>query len=31
VKALGFRLEAQADSVLSGPEGNLEHFVSFSA
>jgi 23S rRNA (cytidine1920-2'-O)/16S rRNA (cytidine1409-2'-O)-methyltransferase len=30
VKALGFRLEAQADSVLSGPEGNLEHFVSFS-
>jgi 23S rRNA (cytidine1920-2'-O)/16S rRNA (cytidine1409-2'-O)-methyltransferase len=31
VKALGFRLEAQADSVLLGPEGNLEHFVSFSS
>lgn len=26
--ALGFTLEAQADSVLAGPEGNLEHFLS---
>jgi 23S rRNA (cytidine1920-2'-O)/16S rRNA (cytidine1409-2'-O)-methyltransferase len=25
--ALGLRLFGQADSVLSGPEGNLEHFV----
>jgi len=31
VKLLGFSLEAQADSVLSGPEGNLEHFVSLKA
>jgi 23S rRNA (cytidine1920-2'-O)/16S rRNA (cytidine1409-2'-O)-methyltransferase len=28
VKALGLTVEAQADSVLAGPEGNLEHFVS---
>lgn len=26
--AFGFTFEAQADAVLSGPEGNLEHFVS---
>jgi 23S rRNA (cytidine1920-2'-O)/16S rRNA (cytidine1409-2'-O)-methyltransferase len=31
VKLMGFSLEAQADSVLSGPEGNLEHFVSLKA
>jgi 23S rRNA (cytidine1920-2'-O)/16S rRNA (cytidine1409-2'-O)-methyltransferase len=31
VKALGLTVEGQADSVLSGPEGNLEHFVSLRA
>jgi 23S rRNA (cytidine1920-2'-O)/16S rRNA (cytidine1409-2'-O)-methyltransferase len=31
VQALGFTLEAQADAVISGPEGNLEHFVSLKA
>jgi 23S rRNA (cytidine1920-2'-O)/16S rRNA (cytidine1409-2'-O)-methyltransferase len=31
VKALGLTLEAQADAVISGPEGNLEHFVSLRA
>jgi 23S rRNA (cytidine1920-2'-O)/16S rRNA (cytidine1409-2'-O)-methyltransferase len=30
-KRLGFTLEAQADAVISGPEGNLEHFVSLRA
>lgn len=29
--ALGLRVEARADSVLAGPEGNLEHFVSLRA
>jgi 23S rRNA (cytidine1920-2'-O)/16S rRNA (cytidine1409-2'-O)-methyltransferase len=28
-EALGLRVHGQADSVLSGPEGNLEHFVWF--
>jgi 23S rRNA (cytidine1920-2'-O)/16S rRNA (cytidine1409-2'-O)-methyltransferase len=27
-KALGFTVDARADAVISGPEGNLEHFVS---
>jgi 23S rRNA (cytidine1920-2'-O)/16S rRNA (cytidine1409-2'-O)-methyltransferase len=31
VKALGLSVEAQADAVISGPEGNLEHFVSLRA
>jgi 23S rRNA (cytidine1920-2'-O)/16S rRNA (cytidine1409-2'-O)-methyltransferase len=31
VKAHGLAVEAQADSVISGPEGNLEHFVSLRA
>jgi predicted rRNA methylase YqxC with S4 and FtsJ domains len=25
--ALGFEKRAQADAVIAGPEGNLEHFV----
>jgi 23S rRNA (cytidine1920-2'-O)/16S rRNA (cytidine1409-2'-O)-methyltransferase len=31
VTALGLTVEAQADAVISGPEGNLEHFVSLRA
>ncbi len=31
VRALDLKVEAQADSVLSGPEGNLEHFISLRA
>lgn len=31
VKALGLTVEAQADAVLAGPTGNLEHFVSVRA
>jgi 23S rRNA (cytidine1920-2'-O)/16S rRNA (cytidine1409-2'-O)-methyltransferase len=29
-QALGFQLQGQADSVLEGPSGNLEHFVWLS-